>query len=58
MGDGEDGPVVELGADGLLDQVVGLHVHAAGGLIHHEDVGLLQEGAGKTEQLPLAKRPI
>lgn len=54
MGDGEDGAVLKLGADGGLDEVVSLQVDSGRGLVQDEDSGLPQESSGQTHQLPLA----
>lgn len=50
---GEDSAVLKLGADGGLDEVVGLQVDGSRGLVQDEDPGLPQEGSGQAHQLPL-----
>lgn len=50
---GEDGAVLKLGADGGLDEVVGLQVDSSRGLVQDKDPGLPQESSGQTHQLPL-----
>ena len=40
VGDGEDGAAGELGADGGLDEVVGLQVDGRGRLVQDEDLRL------------------
>ena len=55
VGDGQDGAVLKLGADGGLDQVVRLHVYSSRGLIQDQDLGLAEESASQADQLPLAQ---
>ena len=52
--DGEDGAVLELVADGLLDALVRLEVDGGGGLVEHEHARVPQERARQAEQLALA----
>ena len=54
VGDGEDGAVGELLADGGLDQVIRLQVNRCGGLVQDQDAGLAEQGPAQAQQLPLA----
>ena len=53
VGDGQDGGVLELSPDGLLDQVISLEVHSSRGFIQDEDLGLPEQGPGQTDELAL-----
>ena len=39
----------------ILNQKLRLSVDVGGGLVQNHDAGLMQDGAGKTEQLALAR---
>eukprot|EP00128_Syssomonas_multiformis_P010891 Colp12_sorted_trinity150504_noHs@3126 len=52
--DGEHGHVLELGANHLLDEVVGLGVDGGSGLVHHQDLGLAEQRAANADQLSLS----
>ena len=51
--DGEHRAVGELRPDGLLDEVVRLHVDGGGGLVQHEEARLAQQSARQADQLTL-----
>ena len=51
--DGDDGTVLELCPDGLLNEVVGVHVDRRRRLVEHEHLGVLNEGTCQTHQLLL-----
>ena len=51
--DGDDGTVLELCPDGLLDEVVGVHVDRRRRLVEHEHLGVLNEGTCQAHQLLL-----
>jgi hypothetical protein len=42
----------------LLDDGVGLHVHAAGGLVQKDELGVVQQRARDAQQLPLPEREV
>ena len=50
---GEHSAVLELGPDGLLNEVVSLHVDGSCGLVQHKDLGFAEQGACQTHQLSL-----
>lgn len=52
----EDGLVLKLLSDGLLQQFVRLLVHAGCGFINTQDLGLGQQSSGQTQQLSLSHR--
>ena len=51
--DGDDGTVLELCPDGLLNEVVGVHVDRRRRLVEHEHLGVLNEGTCQAHQLLL-----
>lgn len=53
VGDGQDGAVWKLFADGVLNQVVCLQVNSCRGLVQNQDAGLSQQRSSQTQQLPL-----
>lgn len=53
--DGQDGGVVELAANGLLDERVGGHVHGGGGLVQHQDPTPAKQRPREAEELALAE---
>lgn len=54
VSDGEDCAVLELRADGGLDEIISLQVNSSCGFIEDEDSGLPQQGSGQTHELPLS----
>ena len=54
MGDHDDHVVPCELANGLHDEFLALDVHAAGGLVEHIDLTVVQQGAGNGETLALA----
>lgn len=54
MGDGDDGVILELLAEGSLDQLIGDDIARGGGLVEEEDLLVAKDGAGKAEELALA----
>ena len=40
VSDGEDSTVLELCADGVLDEVIGGHIDRRRGFVEHQDTGL------------------
>jgi len=55
VGDGEHGAVLELCADGGLDQVVRLQIHSCSGFIQNQNLGFPEESSSQANQLPLTQ---
>lgn len=53
MSNGDNGTLLEL-TKRLLDLSISPVVDGGGGFVHHEHAGILEEGTGETEKLPLA----
>ncbi len=53
-GDDEGGAPAHHGVERLLDQILGLHIHAGGGVVEDQDARVEQEGAGDGDALLLA----
>lgn len=49
----EHSTVLELAADSLLDEIVGVVVDGGSGLVEHEYLGLAEESSRQTDQLSL-----
>ena len=58
MCDCDDGAVLELGPNCLLNQVICVHVDRRCGLVQNEHLGVLNERAGETHQLLLTHTEI
>src|SRR5574341_730638 len=58
MGDGDHGAALHQREQGLLDAVLALAVERAGGLVEHEDAGVLEDGARDGQALALAAREL
>ena len=56
VGDDEHGPAAHQGAQRLLDLGLGVRIGHGGGLVHEEDGGVQQEGAGDGDALLLPAR--
>lgn len=54
VGYGQDSTVPELLLYGLLDQLVRLEVNGGRGLVQDQNLCLLEESSGQTQQLPLS----
>lgn len=54
MCDGQHCAVLKLGADGGLDEVIGLQVNGSCSLVQNQDATLTEQGPGKAHELPLA----
>ena len=54
MGDKEDGAVVEVAEKVVANLSFGLVVESAGGLIHHQQLWVAEQGAGDRNPLSLA----
>lgn len=52
MGNGDDGRVLELGLQHVLNQLVCLHVHVGSGFVQHQELVVFpQQGPCKTQKL-------
>ena len=58
MGDGEDGAVGELLADGRLDEVVGLEVDGRSGLVQDQDFGLAWRKGPRLQEILGSRTPV
>lgn len=56
MGNGDDGAIMELVSDFVLDELIRVHIHAGCGFVQHNDLLGGQDGAGQTDELLLADR--
>jgi len=58
MGYGQHGALLELVADGGLDEAVRLGIHVGRGLVHHQDAVLAQDGPRQADQLALTHAKV
>ena len=58
MSNGEDGAIRKGVPHRALDERIAVHVHARGGLVHHEHLAVAEQGATHAQELPLAQRKV